>query len=664
MDVVATTAPADSTITLGQAKITAHRTTKTVLTSRGSIMWGAELMQQMPRIAGNADPIHYSQMLPGVQTNGEYRGGINVQGCDNAHTMVSIGGVPIYNANHLLGIFSTFTPSHYPTMTLDKGVNTARHPARLGARLDMQLPEAPETPLDSTHTLTGELECGIISSQGTARIRCSENTLLTLSGRGSYLNLLYGQLLKIEDYAVNYSFADANMTLSHRHGRHHFTFDSYYGIDRAKVETAKVLADFSSRWGNNMQAFHWDTEGLVQASTVVSHSAYTNRFFLSIADEKMLLPSSIDDYTLQSHLTYRRWNAGLQATYYNILEQHSVLQNTYRQENTAPSRQHSGLFSLYADYTLPLLDESLNLNAGLRPSLYIAHDRSTHPAIDPHVSLQWRRGAYDLSAGWALRHQHLFFVGVTDMGLPTDFWKGATSRFRPQWAQGFTLALGAWLPGRTWRIDADAFYKRMHRQQEVVGALIDYLTGDFQPDNMLRPSAGHNYGASIMLSHPTGPLTGWIAYTYTRATRKSALIKTTARHFPASHERPHEFNAVAAYTINPHFQVSTTAVVASGTPFTAPRHFYLLGSCIISEFGEHNANRLPLYCRIDLAGSYKWHLHHRVQQAVNLSIYNATARHNTLFYAICIHNSDRNYHYKPSSFFTTVLPSISYSIRF
>ena len=63
----------------------------------GSFVWDMQMMDYLPKILGNADPLHYAQMLPGIQTNNEMKSGINIQGCDNSHNMLSIGGVPIYN---------------------------------------------------------------------------------------------------------------------------------------------------------------------------------------------------------------------------------------------------------------------------------------------------------------------------------------------------------------------------------------------------------------------------------------------------------------------------------------------------------------------------------------------------------------------------------------
>lgn len=82
----------------------------------GSMIWDMQRMDNLPQILGNADPIHYAQMLPGIQTNAEYTSGIHIQGCDNSHNHITLGGVPIYNVNHLLGFFSTFNSTHFPSL--------------------------------------------------------------------------------------------------------------------------------------------------------------------------------------------------------------------------------------------------------------------------------------------------------------------------------------------------------------------------------------------------------------------------------------------------------------------------------------------------------------------------------------------------------------------
>ena len=43
----------------------------------GTSIISMSLMDEMPHILGNADPLHYAQLLPGVQTNSEYDAGLH-----------------------------------------------------------------------------------------------------------------------------------------------------------------------------------------------------------------------------------------------------------------------------------------------------------------------------------------------------------------------------------------------------------------------------------------------------------------------------------------------------------------------------------------------------------------------------------------------------------
>ena len=94
----------------------------------GTSIISMSLMDEMPHILGNADPLHYAQLLPGVQTNSEYDAGLHIQGCDNSHNYVSLGGAPVYNAAHLLGFFSIFNAGHFTEMSLQKSPVSASFP--------------------------------------------------------------------------------------------------------------------------------------------------------------------------------------------------------------------------------------------------------------------------------------------------------------------------------------------------------------------------------------------------------------------------------------------------------------------------------------------------------------------------------------------------------
>lgn len=693
---------ADTVIQLHHAEVKAKRSTTTIkATADGSIIWNTSHLNLLPRIMGNADPIHYSQLLPGVQTNNEYHSNINVQGCDNAHSTITIEGVPIYNAVHLLGIFSTFNASHFTALTLRKTAADALHPARLGAQLNMELPVPASDSLPpgdaKSRLATADLEVGLVSTQGTVRIRPDSQTLVTVSGRLSYLERLYGPLLRAGGIDVHYTFGDLNATIARRQKRHTILVDTYYGLDVATFTSGgDVDANFDSRWGNNAQALHWNVDlehGTLR--TTAYHTAYASRFALDMLSASTSLPAHIDEVAIathyalptQSRITSPRhaptagsalFTVGFEALYRRALPQQPVSESNNSLTTDIASLQHGIELALPLQYTLPLGHHpahSFNATLGFRPTLYTTlsspERRYTNKALNPSLRIDYAHGPFSAALTAAVRHQYTFQTGFSDAGLPSEFWLLADDQRRAQSAHGLAAEANLWLPGRTWRISVDAYYKALFDQIEYDGTVFSILTTDYRLDDLLRPGRGYNWGASVMIVHTAGPLTGWAAYSYTRAQRQFSMpnvpvgqkAEGAGEHFPASHERPHEFNAVVTYNIRSHWALSATLVAASGTPFTAPTAFYLLAGNLISQFGKHNGNRLPPYVRADVSASYKW-TRRRATHSVNLSLYNCTARKNAIFYTISFSKKNKYYNYAPTSFFTSILPSLSYAISF
>ena len=95
----------------------------------------------MSKLFGNADPLRYAQSLPNVQTSGELDAGLHIEGCDNAHNEMSLNGVPVHNAAHLLGFFSVFNASHYAQMRFSPTALSAGNANRLGGFVDLSSPD-------------------------------------------------------------------------------------------------------------------------------------------------------------------------------------------------------------------------------------------------------------------------------------------------------------------------------------------------------------------------------------------------------------------------------------------------------------------------------------------------------------------------------------------
>ena len=256
----------------------------------------------------------------------------------------------------------------------------------------------------------------------------------------------------------------------------------------------------------------------------------------------------------------------------------------------------------------------------------------------------------------------MFQTGFSDAGLPTEFWMSTDSRNRPQYCSGFSAGASVDLGRRMWRLSADIFYRSMYNQIEYGGSLLDCLNSSYDLNNYLLHGKGKNIGFNVMAQKCAGNITGWISYTYTRA-RRTFNEEGGKATFPANHERPHELNAVVAWSLGRHWTIGTTLVCASGTPFTAPVSASILNGNVIANYGKHNANRLGRYGRLDLSVNYKWKSKRIREQGLNFSIYNATAHRNDLFYRIRTRKNG-SFALRPVTFMVDVLPSVSYYCKF
>ena len=611
----------------------------------GTILWDMSSISLLPQTFGNADPVHYAQMLPGIQTNGEYRSGINIEGCDNGHNAIFIEGVPIYNVNHLLGFFSIFNAPHFPSMSLAKGVVSAASPNRLGGQLEMSHDkEIPDT-------ASGIISLGLVSSQGTLRLPINRKTSITASLRGSYMNLLYSKWLKDDGQQIKYSFYDVNLSVAHRPDSNNTVLmDFYCGGDNAGFSGANFLIDMNARWGNMMGDFSSKTTSYI--------SYYRDRFKIEMQDLFFRLPSSIMDCGVKNGMTWKRWSIGIETVLHNIHPQ-SIEHKTgfnITDGHAKPMRSFEG--SLYANYEYPIT-ECVWVSGGLRGSLF-KQGSNTRGAVDPSLRFLYDNHTVQFSASYAMRHQYLFQTGFSDFGLPTEFWISAGDGLSPQYAHEVSASGSSYLFNRRFRVSLDLSYRRLYHQLGYKGSVLDYVNTVYDINSFLLHGKGENYGFSVMVNKCTGRLTGWLSYTYTHARRYFDGGKRRAS-YPASHERPHELNVVATYRLGRHWDFGGTFVYASGTPFTAAKALYLLNNNILIKYGEYNAARLHPYMRFDVSVSYKWGK--RGEHGVNLSVYNATSRDNELFYYLKTHD-DGSYVYRPVTFVFHTLPSVSYSYKF
>ena len=116
-------------------------------------------IKKIPVLFGEQDLLKTLTLTPGVKSIGEGNGGIYVRGGSNAQNLILLDEAMVYNANHLLGFFSTFNSDAIRDITLYKGTAPAEYGGRLSSVMDVKMNEGN----NQTHHISGGI--GLISSR-------------------------------------------------------------------------------------------------------------------------------------------------------------------------------------------------------------------------------------------------------------------------------------------------------------------------------------------------------------------------------------------------------------------------------------------------------------------------------------------------------------------
>ena len=121
---------------------TPERTDANVAATRmGVVDVPLALINTLPVLFGERDPLKIIQLLPGVQAGDEGTTGYHVRGGATDQNLVVLDEATVYNPNHLFGLFSTFNSAALSKVTLVKGGFPAQYGGRLSSFLDISLKE-------------------------------------------------------------------------------------------------------------------------------------------------------------------------------------------------------------------------------------------------------------------------------------------------------------------------------------------------------------------------------------------------------------------------------------------------------------------------------------------------------------------------------------------
>lgn len=683
----------DSVFQLDEIEIKAIKKQKALKgLMEGKIDINISQLKTLPQFLGNVDLFRTMQLMPGIQTSGEIDSGFYVRGCEPGHNLITMDKATVYGAMHLLGFFSVFNSDHLKNTEMNKSYIMPQYGGRIGASIDIN----PKDNIVDKVSFSGGV--GLISTQGTLSVPIGKKSTLHISGRSSYINLILGILNgTIDNYRTNYNFQDYNATYIFKPNlKDKISFNIYYGTDNLNIKENNFQVNGGLDWKNIVSTlkYHREISNRISIENNIIFTYYKNYILATMNSHNLRLPSDITDIGYKGIFKFKwlrlNWQTGVDLIKHKINTQYPDLGNLYSDEiQPPPPALHTYEYGIYA--STKILIGNFNTDIGIRyggslqtgpynKKIYDNNDKevseikyqhtdiiSAYSGLEPRLSVQYNFDSNKkIIAAYNHQYQYINQVIVSGIGLPTDFWVPASEGIKPQKAHSVSIGYFQSLCNDNYEFNIETYFKDMKNLNEFDGELFDIINQKYILHEHILYGSGYSYGIEFFFKKNNGPLTGWISYTLGKSTRKFKHINN-GKAFPAKHDRRHNLSVVASYKLNKNWDFSGVFVYATGNAFTMPESLYLIGGNAVNEYGPHNGSRLPDYHRMDLSVNYRFSKKGKIENCINLSVYNCYARKNTIFVVTRVTSENEGQYLrvrpKGQSLYS-IIPSISYSLKF
>ena len=654
---------------LEEAVVTAQKESGIASTKMSAIEVPLQVLKSAPALFGEADVIKTLQLLPGVQGGTEGFSGIYVRGGGPDENLLLLDGIPIYNAEHLLGIFSIFQPEAIKKMTLYKGSFPARYGGRISSIVDVRTNDGN---LYETH---GNFGISMLADKFHLEGPLWKGrTSYSISARGMH-TLLLTPILKAVKFDGNYFFYDLDAKITHRFDdRNRLYFNVYNGMDNLYYRHKETqdytwgapIKSFDQgklgiRWGNTVAALRWNhvLSGKLFSNTTLAYNRYRMVMETEMLSEETVggtlsdrnlyrfdYRSGMRDWVLKTDFEYNpapshRIHFGGSYTHHTFIPEtltnvNQQIMDTQVQVDTtwhlkSNSRQTGHEIGLYAEDDIRL-GRAWTLNPGLHVSLFNTQGRS-YFSVEPRLSAK-----VDLSQDWSAKasysrmSQYVHLLTSSQVSLPLDLWVPITKDIAPETADQYSL--GFYYSGlRGWEFSLEGYWKKMNNVLEYKDG-VSFLFNSDGWENKVETGRGRAMGLELFIEKTMGKTTGWLGYTLSRSDRVFPTVNA-GRWFPYRYDRRHNVNLVVNHRFNEKFDLSATWTYASGGTTTIPERSVVMmnpnGELFLEEYvPSRNNYRLPASHTLNLG--FNFHRKHRRGEGIwNLSIYNAYNRMNPNF---------------------------------
>jgi hypothetical protein len=614
----------------------------------GKIYIPAKQLETIPYLMGQRDVMSYIQTLPGVSNAQEGNTGLNVRGGRADETLILLDDAPIYNPNHVFGLFSAFNAGVVKSIDFYKD----RMPSEYGGRnasvlaVNTKNGDFHKRNLEASVSLLG----GDMSSDGYI---IKDKLSYNLGARASYANLIKYFSPKIEA-----GYYDINAKLTYKVSDKEYVSGSFYTSKDQYFQPNNgqniVLFFNQSAWSNTAASLKWykSMDNGLNAKVVYSYSRLENEKS-SVFDDVSTFDTyqEMDVHHIKAILrkSINKWdvNYGLESSIYGT---NSVLRNTdttfafIPQSNTAEIAAFGEAAYAYQNWRAKL---------GTRINAYVS-GKKNYLVPDIRTSLTRNWGDNSGYVAFDRTSQFVFQLYESFMPVASDFWITANDKLSPQISKMLSVGFDGSYKKLNYGIGAYA--KQYEGAVDYADGAILYSDADYT--QYLEPVNRRSVGVEFSVSFVRKRVSLDANYTLSKTTLQGENINRGIR-YPAFYDRPHLLNAGFTYKSGKKFSFTARQYLSSGRNLTFD---YLLPIVLVSS---RNEIRLPMYHRIDLAAHWDRQnkKHTNRSSRLSVSVYNAYNNSNTYFIGLSYDNDTEFGKYESITLFP-IIPSISYGVRF
>lgn len=700
---------------LAEVVITGKHTASSLVQApeMGHARLNRETIQKTPVLFGEADIIKTLQTLPGVSAGTAGLAGMYVRGGNGDDNLYMIEGNPLYQVNHIGGLFSSFNAEAVKDVEFFKSAFPARYGGRLSSVVDVHTKDGNMKEYHGSAMLG--LTSGSFNLDGPI---VKDHTSFHFALRRSWVDALSAPAIAIWNatrkngqtkLAARYAFTDLNLKINHQfNDRSRGYTGIYWGNDFLKGGEKKSgnngyeAKNISTlRWGNVMAFTGWSYVfsnqlfGNLNAAYTHYSSTLKGDYYegtkATHVSQKSSTQNSIDDVSIRANFDYRpgashHLHFGSNYIYHSFqpVDETSHFTNgssIFRKEgNNASLAAHE--LGIYAEEDWRM-NPTIRLNAGLRFGMY-AIDGKAYTSLEPRFSARFLiNRQVSIKTSYARMSQYVHQLNESYINLPTDTWMPVSRKLKPMISD--QIALGGYYdtPGKAYSFSIEGYYKWMNHLMEYKDNY-RFLPASTGWEDKLTQGKGRSYGVELIARKESGKITGWAGYTLSWNDRRFADINKGER-FPAKFDNRHKFNIVANWKVSPKVELTGSWTYTTGnrvtvsfenyqviaTPDYGSHHFPMPGSDLIppymdenglNYYTERNNFQLPAYHRLDVGINI-----YRPKKNGRLGIWNVSL-YNAYCYMAPVNIHKRTW-YSETGYFAQlglvpVIPSVSYTYKF